>query len=100
MVYVGSGITFSVQNLQREFLHLSKSNSPNQVLTHAARAAARQLNFFSATSGGRARRARRALVRAKSLTGDARPRFFESLNRQNALLGEQVRRARSVDGRL
>ena len=37
--------------------------SPNQVLTHAARAAAEQLN--SATSGGRARRARRALVRAK-----------------------------------
>ena len=24
VVYVGSGITFSVQNLQREFLHLSK----------------------------------------------------------------------------
>ena len=34
--------------------------SPNQVLTHAARAAAGQL-----TSGGRARRARRALVRAR-----------------------------------
>ena len=45
------------------------------------------------------------------LTGDARPRFFESSkrfarqivkssNRQNALLEEQVRRARSVDGRL
>ena len=38
--------------------------SPNQVLTHAARAAAKQLNKLSATSGGRARRARRALVRA------------------------------------
>ena len=36
------------------------ASSPNQVLTHAARAAA-----FSATSGGRARRARRALVRAR-----------------------------------
>ena len=33
-----------------------------------------------------------------SLTGDARPRFFESLN--YALLEEQVRRARSDDGRL
>ena len=30
------------------------------------------------------------------LTGDARPRFFESY----ALLEEQVRRARSYDGRL
>ena len=36
--------------------------SPNQVLTHAARAAA--LQSTSGTSGGRARRARRALVRA------------------------------------
>ena len=37
------------------------------MLTHAARAAAKQLNGgFSATSGGRARRARRALVRARS----------------------------------
>ena len=40
------------------------ATSPNQVLTHAARAAAEQLNI-SATSGGRARRARRALVRAR-----------------------------------
>ena len=39
-------------------------NSPNQVLTHAARAAAKKA-AFSATSGGRARRARRALVRAR-----------------------------------
>ena len=40
------------------------ATSPNQVLTHAARAAAKQLNgAFSGTSGGRARRARRALVR-------------------------------------
>ena len=55
--------------------------SPNQVLTHAARAAVRQLNKLAppvaaranspnqvlthaARSGGRARRARRALVRA------------------------------------
>ena len=45
----------------------SFENSPNQVLTHAARAAAKQLNkLLSATSGGRARRARRALVRANS----------------------------------
>ena len=50
------------------------------MLTHAARAAAKQLNklfshlfshLFSATSGGRARRARRALVRAKSRPGNA-----------------------------
>ena len=33
---------------------------------------------------------------ASLLTGDARPRFFESY----ALLEEQVRRARSDDGRL
>ena len=38
-------------------------------------------------------------VELNFLTGDARPRFFES-QRQNALLEEQVRRARSVDGRL
>ena len=49
--------------------------SPNQVLTHAAK-------LFSGTSGGRARRARRALVVGKS----------------NALLEGQVRRARSDDG--
>ena len=93
---------------------------------HAARAAAaKQLNFHPLR--GRARRARRALVRANyrtckigrnvscqaqaiktafcslyarpsasCLTGDARPRFFESY----ALLEEQVRRARSDDGRL
>ena len=42
--------------------------SPNQVLTHAARAAAKQLN--SATSGGRARRARRGLVRARRARSD------------------------------
>ena len=45
--------------------------SPNQVLTHAARAAAKQLNK---PLYGRARRARRALVRA--LTGDARLEFL------------------------
>ena len=38
--------------------------SPNQVLTHAARTASGCKAANSATSGGRARRARRALVRA------------------------------------
>ena len=40
----------------------NKRTSPNQVLTHAARAAASQLNKLRS----RARRARRALVRATS----------------------------------
>ena len=42
-----------------------RETSPNQVLTHAARAAAEQPPLVAATSGGRARRARRALVRAR-----------------------------------
>ena len=47
--------------------------SPNQVLTHAARAAAKQLNggAFSGTSGGRAWRARRALVRVTTCVSEA-----------------------------
>ena len=49
----------------------SREGSPNHVLTHAARAAAEQLNF-SGTSGGRARRARRALVRANGTVRVAR----------------------------
>ena len=60
--------------LVRAFPHIYIA-SPNQVLTHAPRAAAKQLNL--ATSGGCARRARRAQVRAMhSLKGahDARGR--------------------------
>ena len=45
----------------------SRRNSPNQVLTHAARAAAKQLNKPLC---GRARRARRALVRATQEQGN------------------------------
>ena len=53
----------SGQSKTRQNVH-----SPNQVLTHAARAAAEQLNSSAATSGGRARRTRRALVRARTFT--------------------------------
>ena len=43
---------------------LNKETSPNQVLTHAARAAAKRLNFLAPpVADGRARRTRRALVR-------------------------------------
>ena len=53
-----SGITSKVKCFQRGAWG-AKEPSPNQVLTHAARAAAKQLNQPLC---GRARRARRALV--------------------------------------
>ena len=45
---------------------------------------------------------RNTIIFLEILTGDARPRFFESYDSLNhyALLEEQVRRARSDDGRL
>ena len=54
----GSGITASPNQV---LTHAARAASPNQMLTHAARAAASQLNK---PLRGRARRARRALVRA------------------------------------
>ena len=61
LLYRGAAQPGNVRQIIRHVINYMASGSPNQVLTHAARAAAR--------------RARRALVR---LTGDARLEFLRN----------------------